>query len=101
MLPLTNNQGRVVHGGGRSALATNRPTAAVGNSCSTRRSFLPAFAGTLFIEFGSVVFEEFYFLSTRVFRFGRIDSPTSSIRCEPLTMRSMIASATVGLLSAR
>ena len=28
---------RVVHGGGRSALATNRPTAAVGNPCSTRR----------------------------------------------------------------
>ena len=29
-------QSRVVHGGGRSALATNRPTAAVGNPCSTR-----------------------------------------------------------------
>ena len=27
---------RVVHGGGRSALATNRPTAAVGNPCATR-----------------------------------------------------------------
>jgi hypothetical protein len=27
---------RVVHGGGRSALATNRPNAAVGNPCSTR-----------------------------------------------------------------
>ena len=27
---------RVVHGGGRSALATNRPSAAVGNPCSTR-----------------------------------------------------------------
>jgi hypothetical protein len=27
-------QRRVVHGGGRSALATNRPTAAVGNPCS-------------------------------------------------------------------
>ena len=27
---------RVVHGGGRSALATNRPTAAVGNPCLTR-----------------------------------------------------------------
>jgi hypothetical protein len=26
---------RVVHGGGRSALATNRPTGAVGNPCST------------------------------------------------------------------
>jgi hypothetical protein len=30
-------QRRVVHGGGRSALATNRPTAAVGNPCLTRR----------------------------------------------------------------
>jgi hypothetical protein len=31
-------QCRVVHGGGRSALATNRQTAAVGNSCQTLKS---------------------------------------------------------------
>jgi hypothetical protein len=37
------SQRRVVHGGGRSALATNRPTAAVGNPCSPRWSWPTSF----------------------------------------------------------
>jgi hypothetical protein len=36
-------QRRVVHGGGRSAFATNRPGAAVGNPCSTLRRWPASF----------------------------------------------------------
>ena len=47
-------QRRVVHGGGRSALATNRPTAAVGNPCTNNRADLTSGICTPMLQMTSV-----------------------------------------------